>query len=63
MAIGAIQALKQAKLLSRTIVAGIDATPDGLAAMKAGDLKATVFQKRPCSRHRSRRHCAEARQG
>src|SRR5256886_2743923 len=38
MAIGAIQSLKQAKLLSRTIVAGIDATPDGLAAMKAGDL-------------------------
>jgi inositol transport system substrate-binding protein len=47
MAIGAIQSLKQAKLLSRTIVAGIDATPDGLAAMKAGDLKATVFQNAP----------------
>src|SRR5258708_38597034 len=47
MAIGAIQALKQAKLLSRTIVAGIDATPDGLAAMKAGDLRATVFQNAP----------------
>jgi inositol transport system substrate-binding protein len=44
MAIGAIQALKQARLLSRTIVAGIDATADGLAAMKAGDLKVTVFQ-------------------
>src|SRR6202163_708079 len=47
MAIGAIQSLKQAKLLLRTIVAGIDATPDGLAAMKAGDLKATVFQNAP----------------
>jgi len=47
MAIGAIQSLKQAKLLSRTIVAGIDATPDGLAAMKAGDLRATVFQNAP----------------
>lgn len=44
MAIGAIQSLKQARLLSKTIVAGIDATPDGLAAMKAGELKATVFQ-------------------
>ena len=44
MAIGAIQSLKQARLLSRTIVAGIDATPDGLAAMKAGELKVTVFQ-------------------
>ena len=44
MAIGAIQALKQARLLANTIVAGIDATPDALAAIKAGDLKATVFQ-------------------
>jgi inositol transport system substrate-binding protein len=44
MAIGAIQSLKRARLLSKTIVAGIDATPDGLAALKAGDLKATVFQ-------------------
>jgi inositol transport system substrate-binding protein len=44
MAIGAIQSLKQAKLLSATVVAGIDATADGLAALKAGELKATVFQ-------------------
>ena len=44
MAIGAIQSLKQAKLLANTVVAGIDATPDGLAAMKAGELKVTVFQ-------------------
>jgi inositol transport system substrate-binding protein len=44
MAIGAIQSLKQARLLATTIVAGIDATPDGLAALKAGELKATVFQ-------------------
>ena len=47
MAIGAIQALRQARLLSSTVVAGIDATPDGLAAMKAGDLKVTVFQNAP----------------
>src|SRR5215469_13283034 len=44
MAIGAIQSLKQAKRLDNTIVAGIDATPDGLAAMKARELSATVFQ-------------------
>jgi inositol transport system substrate-binding protein len=44
MAIGAIQSLKQARLLSSTVVAGIDATADGLAALKAGELKATVFQ-------------------
>src|SRR5579864_1587871 len=44
MAIGAIQALKRARLLSTTLVAGIDATPDGLGAMKSGELKVTVFQ-------------------
>jgi len=44
MAIGAIQALKQADLLSSTVVAGIDATPDALAAMKLGALKVTVYQ-------------------
>jgi inositol transport system substrate-binding protein len=44
MAIGAIHALKQAQLLSSTVVAGIDATPDALAEMKAGELKVTVFQ-------------------
>lgn len=47
MAIGAIQALKQARLLSSTIVAGIDGTPDALAQMKAGGLRVTVFQNAP----------------
>jgi inositol transport system substrate-binding protein len=47
MAIGAIQSLKQARLLANTIVAGIDATADALAAMKAGELKVTVFQNAP----------------
>lgn len=47
MAIGAIQSLRQARRLAGTIVAGIDATPDALAAVKAGDLKVTVFQNAP----------------
>jgi inositol transport system substrate-binding protein len=47
MAIGAIQSLRQARLLANTVVAGIDATADGLAAMKAGQLKVTVFQNAP----------------
>jgi len=47
MAIGAIQSLRQARLLTNTVVAGIDATADGLAAMKAGQLKVTVFQNAP----------------
>jgi len=45
MAIGAINALKAAnKWKPDFMVAGIDATPDALASMKAGDLKVTVFQ-------------------
>ena len=45
MALGAINALKATKKWTpQTIVAGIDATPDALASMKAGDLKVTVFQ-------------------
>jgi ABC-type sugar transport system substrate-binding protein len=45
MAIGAVQALKAAKRWTPDfMVAGIDATPDALASMKAGDLKVTVFQ-------------------
>lgn len=45
MAIGAINALKAAKKWTpTTLIAGIDATPDALASMKAGDIKITVFQ-------------------
>ena len=45
MAIGAIQALKAAGYdMDSLVVAGIDATQDALAAMKAGDLDVTVFQ-------------------
>ena len=45
MAIGAIKALKGAGYdMNKVIVAGIDATKEGLAAMKAGELDVTVFQ-------------------
>ena len=45
MAIGAINALKAArKWTPKTIVAGIDATPDGLASLKSGELKVSVYQ-------------------
>ena len=45
MAIGAIEALKEHdRSMDDVIVAGIDATSDGLAAMQAGDLDVTVFQ-------------------
>ncbi len=45
MAIGAIQALKSVgRDMNDVVVAGVDATPDGLAAMAAGELDVTVFQ-------------------
>ncbi|MFV0386815.1 sugar ABC transporter substrate-binding protein [Paracoccus sp. (in: a-proteobacteria)] len=45
MAIGAILALKTAGVgMDDVVVAGIDATPDGLAALAAGDLDVTVYQ-------------------
>jgi len=45
MAIGAIQSLKSAGFTNdKVIVSGVDATQDGLAAMKEGWLKVTVFQ-------------------
>lgn len=45
MAIGAAQSLKAAGVqMKDVVIAGIDATPDGLAAMEAGDIDITVFQ-------------------
>ncbi|GGE02792.1 rhizopine-binding protein [Aureimonas endophytica] len=44
MALGASNALKAANASKDILVAGIDATPDALTAMKAGDLHVTVFQ-------------------
>ncbi|MBD8555143.1 substrate-binding domain-containing protein [Rhizobium sp. CFBP 8762] len=45
MAIGAAQAIKSASgAMDKVVIAGIDATPDGLAAMENGDLDVTVIQ-------------------
>lgn len=45
MAIGAIQAMKSAGVdMEEVVVGGVDATQDGLAAMRAGELDVTVFQ-------------------
>jgi inositol transport system substrate-binding protein len=44
MALGAIDALREAGQLDATIVGGVDGTQDGLAAIQAGQLRATVFQ-------------------
>lgn len=44
MALGAIQALKEAGKAKQVKVGGTDATADALAAMKAGSLAVTVFQ-------------------
>lgn len=45
MAIGAVLAMKAAGTsMADVVVAGIDATPDGLAALASGDLDVTVYQ-------------------
>ena len=45
MALGAIQALESAGIsMDDVVVAGIDATPDAIVAMEAGQLDVTVFQ-------------------
>jgi inositol transport system substrate-binding protein len=44
MAIGAIMALKDAGMMDKVLVAGIDATPDALEYLKEGTLACTVFQ-------------------
>ena len=48
MALGAVQALKAAGVsMGDVIVAGVDATPDALASIAAGDLDFTVYQSAP----------------
>ena len=51
MAIGAIRALEKYGKLDDVIVVGIDATRDAIEEMKAGHLKATVFQNSKAQGH------------
>jgi len=45
MAIGAIQAMKASGIaMEDVVVGGVDATPDALVAMQAGEMDVTVFQ-------------------
>jgi inositol transport system substrate-binding protein len=44
MALGAMKALEDAKLLDKTLVFGIDAIPDALKAIQDGKMAGTVFQ-------------------
>jgi inositol transport system substrate-binding protein len=44
MALGAVKALSAAGKLKETMVIGIDAIPDALNSIEAGELSATVFQ-------------------
>lgn len=43
LALGAIHALRKSRQAGTVIVAGIGATPEGLAAVEAGDMTLTVF--------------------
>ena len=44
MALGAIEAFREAGDLDRVVVGGVDATAEALAAVRTGDLEVTVFQ-------------------
>ncbi len=44
MALGAVEALKAAKLIGKVVVVGFDANPDAATAVLAGDMQATVAQ-------------------
>src|SRR3954453_565910 len=44
MALGAVAALKAAKLLDKVQVVGFDGSPDAVAAVKKGEMAATVLQ-------------------
>jgi ribose transport system substrate-binding protein len=44
MALGAVQALKAANMLSKVTVVGFDANPNAAASVLAGEMKATVAQ-------------------
>ncbi len=45
MALGAIEALKEAGLLDKVIVVGFDAIPDAVEAVKKGEMYATIAQQ------------------
>ena len=62
MALGAIEALKNADMLDDVLVGGVDATADALAAMQAGELEVTVFQDADGPGWRRRRGRREAGQ-
>ena len=47
MALGAIEALKGADRLDGVIVTGIDANPDAIASIRAGEMTMTVLQDAP----------------
>lgn len=44
MAMGALKAVEDAKMLDKVLIYGLDATPDALAAVKEGRLTATISQ-------------------
>lgn len=44
MALGAVQAIKNAKMTGKIVVVGFDANPNAAAAVLAGDMNATVAQ-------------------
>ena len=63
MALGAIKAVEDAKLLDKIKVYGLDATPDALAAVKDGRMAATVSQSTAAQGSKAMETCAKLVKG
>ena len=63
MALGALKAVEDAKLLDKIKVFGLDATPDALAAVKDGRMAATVSQSTAAQGSKAMETCAKLVKG
>lgn len=63
MAMGALKAVQDAGLQDKVFVYGLDATPDALASVKAGELRATVSQSTAVQGREAMKACVEISNG
>lgn len=63
MAMGALKAVQDAGLQDKVFVYGLDATPDALASVKAGELRATVSQSTAMQGREAMKACVEISNG
>jgi inositol transport system substrate-binding protein len=63
MALGALKAVEDAKMLDKIKIYGLDATPDALAAVKDGKLAATISQGTTAQGQKAMETCAALAKG